>query len=260
MKKPLMTYVSAVAFAGQFVITHCPFVYAASVSRIERAILEEHFAKAEQSANEVVLSRGSTAEEKAQALYYRGIAQLNLGEYKVARSSFEKILKKYPKSRWAVKSHLGIIDSFYKEKKYMRALEEAQSCASSLSDPDAKGLLNLKMARIYFRLLKFGEAKKYLQETIHTCSNPLIVSKARQLLEEKRYFTVQVGAFWDRRRAERLMKELQSKGEYAYIVEAKDPHNKVFYRVRVGEFIELKDAKELKAKLANEGYPTHIYP
>ena len=46
MKNHLVTDVLVMIAIGQFVITNCPSVYAASVSRIERAILEEHFAEA----------------------------------------------------------------------------------------------------------------------------------------------------------------------------------------------------------------------
>ncbi|MBF0485563.1 MAG: SPOR domain-containing protein, partial [Candidatus Omnitrophica bacterium] len=83
---------------------------------------------------------------------------------------------------------------------------------------------------------------------------------AKQLLEEKQYFTVQVGAFADKGRAEKLVAELIARKEYAYIVETKASDTRSYYRVRVGQLSTLKDAQALETKLAGLGYPTLIYP
>jgi cell division septation protein DedD len=83
---------------------------------------------------------------------------------------------------------------------------------------------------------------------------------AKQLLEEKQFFTVQVGAFLDRDRALSLVDDLRLKGQYGYIVETQDKKGNTFYRVRIGEVASLDAAKKLKEKLSTLGYPALIYP
>ncbi len=83
---------------------------------------------------------------------------------------------------------------------------------------------------------------------------------AKQFLNEKQYFAVQVGAFIERNRAEKLITELQEKGEYAYIVETIDQQKRKFYRVRVGQIALMDEAQKLKLKLSEAGYPSEIYP
>ena len=109
-------------------------------------------------------------------------------------------------------------------------------------------------------IVLFFFIKEYLNKILDKFPNSLEYLIAQQLLEEKQFFAVQVGAFLDQKRAEQLTVQLKEKDEYAYIIETLDRQNKKFYRVRVGQMARLSDAEELKDKLAKEGYPTQIYP
>ena len=100
----------------------------------------------------------------------------------------------------------------------------------------------------------------YLSKILQQFPNSVEAQTAKQLLEEKQYFAVQVGAFRERARAEQLVSELKQKEEYAYIVETIDQQNATFYRVRVGQLAILNEAQKLHTKLAKFGYPTQIYP
>ena len=82
---------------------------------------------------------------------------------------------------------------------------------------------------------------------------------AQNLLEEKEFFTVQVGSFLDDNKAIQLVEDLKAKGQYVYMVETTS-QGKKFYRVRVGQMTSLSDAQTLEAKLVQSGYPTLIYP
>ena len=83
---------------------------------------------------------------------------------------------------------------------------------------------------------------------------------AKQLLEEKQYFAVQVGSFLDKARALALIDDLKGSGQYAYVVETNAPDGHTFYRVRVGQMSSLNDAEDLKKRLDKLGYSTLIYP
>ena len=109
-------------------------------------------------------------------------------------------------------------------------------------------------------LARWGKAREFLQKILTEYPESFESRVARQLLDEKQYFTVQVGAFLEKERAEKLVSDLIKRQEYAYTIETKTADGKLFYRVRVGHMTALKDAQELEVKLSGFGYPTRIYP
>lgn len=69
-------------------------------------------------------------------------------------------------------------------------------------------------------------------------------------------YTVQLGAFTSRDKAERLLKALGVEGRAkAYISEARIS-GRLFYRVRAGDFATRAEAKRVAESLAYEGYET----
>ena len=146
------------------------------------------------------------------------------------------------------------------DNQYKRAHEIIDELLKSAQDSEFASLVYLKAARVNLRLTHWDKAYKYLKKIISDFPDSLEAHTAQQLLDEEQYFAVQVGSFIEQARAEQLMNELQSKREYAYIVETKDREDRKFYRVRVGQLSALNQAQQLKIKLAKEGYPAQIYP
>ena len=125
---------------------------------------------------------------------------------------------------------------------------------------EIESLVYLKLARANLKLSRWEEAQKYLKKIIKDFPQSPESHLAKQLLEEKQYFTVQVGAFLDRDKAETLTVDLKDKGEYAYIIETMDSSGRQFYRVRVGQLAVLDEANKLSQKLSSLGYPAQVYP
>lgn len=71
--------------------------------------------------------------------------------------------------------------------------------------------------------------------------------------ETGKLFKVQVGAFSEKDNAERLAKELKSKGYNVYIYQDK------LYKVQVGAFAKRENAEKLGEELRAKGYNTFIY-
>ena len=71
--------------------------------------------------------------------------------------------------------------------------------------------------------------------------------------EEEIRYSVQVGAFRNRRYAENLLQELQEM-EFPARIEMGNG----FYRVRVGDYATLNDAVVMEQRLKRAGYPTVI--
>ena len=143
---------------------------------------------------------------------------------------------------------------------YDQALQEATSVIAKRPDSEMMSLFYLKAARANLKLARWAKAREFLQKIMQEYPESFESRVARQLLDEKQYFTVQVGSFVEKARAEKLVQELIERKQYAYIIEIKSPDGKTMYRVRVGQLTALKDARELESKLSGLGYPTLIYP
>lgn len=72
-----------------------------------------------------------------------------------------------------------------------------------------------------------------------------------QELQRPEYYQVQVGTYRTRMPAERLERELQSRGFPAFIV-----YDDGLYKVRVGAFLNMEYAVQMEQRLRNLGYPT----
>ena len=248
------------SFAAIAIFFACfPAASFADVADIEVAILKKDYARAEALARDL-LSQKQTKSLTQQAYYYLGLSQLKQGRYPDARDSFLKIDTGGSDAELREKVRLGIFDSYYLEENYEQAHDILKPLLRGGGGSASASLIYLKMARANLKLARWSEAHDYLEKIVRSFPNSLEAPVARQLLEEKQYFAVQVGAFVERPRAEALVMELKQKREYAYIVETLDQNAQKFYRVRVGQLTMLKEAQNLKTHLGQLGYPAQIYP
>lgn len=234
-------------------------VFAATMADLHAAILEEDYRKA-RDISQALQSGKLSADENAEARYYFGISCLRLGEYVRAQETFDKLVSERLSAELYDKAAVGQIDALSLQGFYANALKKANGLISRRKDSDMLGMFYLKAARANLKLARWTKAQELLRKVIEVAPGSFESGAATQLLEEKQYFTVQVGSFADKARARRLVEELGRRNEYAYMVETKGAGGKPMYRVRVGQLSTLNDARELEAKLSGLGYPTLIYP
>ena len=241
----------------------CPLIIAlpvhASISDIEAAIMDKNYEQARALSSQE-LKTSLDPKERIQAEYYLGLSQLRLGQYSQARSAFQIVMSATDSSDLYDRAAIGMIEALYVSGFYKEALQEGQKLLKKSPHSSFMSIIYLKMARTYLKLTHWGLAKEYLHKIINEFPQSLEASAARNLMEEKEYFAVQVGSFLDRDKAQNLLEQLKAKGQYVYIVETIANDEKKFYRVRVGQITSLSDAQTLEAKLAQLGYPTLIYP
>ena len=228
------------------------------IQDVEVALMEKRFDDARHLAYNFI-SQTQDKTLKAQAQYYLGVAQLKLGSYAYARKVFKDLIFSHPSKALEEKATIGLIDGLYLDEQYKEALTQSESLLSKSTHSDYLSLIYLKTARANLKLAKWQKAKGMLERIAREFPNSPEAVSAEQLLNEKQFFTVQVGSYKDEKAAQKLIEELKAKGEYAYIVEASKEGQKV-YRVRVGQLAALNDAKALESKLSGLGYPTLIYP
>jgi tetratricopeptide (TPR) repeat protein len=238
----------------------CPAVMAeVSISDVETAIVREDYKKAEQLARQFI-GQDSRKPKSDEAQYYLGLSLLRQEKFQDARNIFEQLLRYRPSQVLKDKTRLGIVDSYFMSEQYEEALRETQELFQDSPKSEFKSLILLKLARANLKLAQWDQARDHLKKIVSQYPDSIESSLARQLLEEKQYFAVQVGAFLNRDWAEKLVGELKQKNQYAYIVETVDSSGRQFYRVRVGQVSLLNDAKNLRSELSGLGYQATIYP
>ena len=223
-----------------------------SLKDIETAIIKQEYEQAKQLALQL-LSGELTDDQENETRYYIGLCDLRLGQYDQARETFIELTKKSINDTLRDKAYLGIFDAYYIGEQYDQAHKIIQRLLKISPRSEFLSLIYLKCARVNLKLTMWNEARASLNKITNQFPDSLEAHVAKQLLNEKQYFAVQVGAFIERKRAERLSNELQQKGEYAYIVETVDQQNRGFYRVRVGQLALLDEAQKLKSKLSKAG-------
>lgn len=231
----------------------------ASTADIETALMNKDYQKVKELSSEV-LKNTAVVKDRIQAKYYLGLGQLRTGQYVEARSSFQIVMSAADSRELYDRAALGMIEALFLPGLYQDALKSSKQLLRKSPQSSFLSLIYLKTARIHLKLTQWGKAKEYLQKILKEFPQSLEAPVAQRLLEEKEYFTVQVGSFLEKERADRLVDDLKTQGQYAYIVETVNLDGKKFYRVRVGQKAALLDAQSLEANLSRLGYPTLIFP
>ncbi|MCA9406502.1 MAG: SPOR domain-containing protein [Candidatus Omnitrophica bacterium] len=230
-----------------------------TLDSIETAIISEDYEQAKVLAKGV-LKQAPDDKTRQEVQYYIGLSAVRLGSYLEARQIFQDLSREKTPQNLQDKVLLGLFDSYYMNEEYEEALKVINRLLKQSPKSEFLSLIYLKAARSNLKLAQWEQAKDYLKRITTRFPNSFEYHVARQLLEEKQYFTVQVGAFLDREHAEKLLKKLKQKNEYGYIVETTDRQDRKFYRVRVGELASISDANRLKDHLSSNGFPAQVYP
>ena len=239
--------------AGSSLLAH------AALPDIEAAVMNKDYAQAKDLTLRIIKNSKNPA-ERTEAQYYYGLVELRLGQYADARSAFQRVMDAHPSQDIYDKAALSLTEGFYMDGLYAEALDTAKQLLKKSPHSSFLSLIYFKIAGADLKLMRWEEAHEFLNKIVKDFPQSPEAPVAKQLLEEKQYFAVQVGSFLDKGRAITLIDDLKAGGQYAYVVETTAADGQKFYRVRVGQMSSLKDAEDLEKRLAQLGYPTMIYP
>ncbi len=76
----------------------------------------------------------------------------------------------------------------------------------------------------------------------------------------QKVYALQVGAFQDPKKAERLKKDLGAKGYTVSITTVSSKSGKTFSRVRLGPYVTKKEAEEIQSNLKGQGMEGVVFP
>jgi tetratricopeptide (TPR) repeat protein len=232
----------------------------ASMADIERAIVMRQYEKVQMLSEQALQLNNLDRDMRLRIMYYLALSQIHRHDYKDARDVFQQVIDAAPDNQIYDQAYLGLFDAYYRDEYYEPAKLTIERMFRLRPESAFLSIMHLKAARVNLKLANWTQAKGHLMTIRSDFPNSFEADTARQLLEEKHYFSVQIGAFLERERAQSLVNELQNKDEYAYIIETRDRHDRRFFRVRVGQLTRIKEAQRLKNKLSRHGYPTQIVP
>lgn len=199
--------------------------------------------------------------------YWVGSMLLTQKKYDTARKEFEKVLENYPQSNYLDWAQAGIGNSYLKEGNYSLALTEYQKVIEDYPKSDILNLVYFNLGECYEKEGKEKEALEVYQKLIAECPDSLEaigVQKRINALQKKFVpvegsYSVQVGAFSEKVRADGLAQRLRDKGYDAYIMTI-TIEGRRFHRVRVGRLATEAEAQELARKLKEEeNLPARIF-
>jgi len=231
----------------------------AAMTDVEAAIMNKDYSQARELASDIIKNSNDAA-QRTEAQYYYGLAQLRLGQYADARSAFQSVMDTHPSQDTYDKAALSLTEGFYMDGLYSDALDASNQLYKKSPHSSFLSLIYFKIAGADLKLMRWEDAHLFLNKIISEFPQSPEAPIAKQLLDEKQYFAVQVGSFLDKGRALTLIDDLKGTGQYAYVIETAGPDGQTYYRVRVGQMSSLNDAEDLKKRLDKLGYPTLIYP
>ena len=192
------------------------------------------------------------------SLYFLGLVSLKRGDYKKARIYLNKLTNHYPHSQLYPSGLLKLADSYFLEKEYQTAQELYKDIQKKYPSFNKMPSVLLRLAQIASRQGKWTDKKNYLEVLKNKYSGSSEMKFVKALENYGDFFTIQVGAFSDKKNARALHYEL-AKRYKGYLVEDKKGSYPL-YKVRVGKYKKRFEVEKISRKLLNEGYPARIYP
>lgn len=213
---------------------------------------------------EKLMAKSTHSKGDDELYYILGMGYLKEGNLLRASDIFEIILKEFKESSFKEEAILSLGDSYLLRGDF----EKAQAYYEDLIKTNPRTRL---LAQVYFRLSQagfkkgdIGQGKEYLgklkrdfplsPESRMEADLPVFQDGVSEI-----YYTVQVGSFSNSRNAKNLAQALTKKGYAAYIQEVNSSGG-TSYKVRVGKSRFRQEALDLESKLAQEGYPTKVFP
>ncbi len=197
--------------------------------------------------------------EKDKALFIIAEAYAKSGDFKRARSYYRTVYRKYPASSYASRAVLRIADSYFLEDNYEKAEKIYRYFVDNYPNSAFYPLGLLKLAYTERKLGKWDEVTDCADKLTRQFRGSFEAKQAKKLANAYRFFTVQVGAFVERKNALALVRKLQVDKFESYIVKD-NSRGRVIYKVRVGKLKQRKEAVGLFNKLLSRNYPAQIYP
>jgi len=196
--------------------------------------------------------------ETDKTLYFLGLAYIKNGSYSKARIFLRKLVRRFPRSRLYSRGLVKLADTYFLQKDYENAAELYKEIKIRNSRSNNMPLVLLRLTQIASHQgdwEKKNEYIQYMKEKYPVC----LEMKFIKILEGYGdFFTIQIGAFNEKKNAFCLCDDLSKK--YKTYIEKEQRDSRIIYKVRAGKWKNRYEAQKIAAQLLDEGYPARICP
>ncbi|MBU2103015.1 MAG: SPOR domain-containing protein [Candidatus Omnitrophota bacterium] len=207
---------------------------------------------------EEALLKARAARQNDEALYFLGLVYIKMENYPQAREYLTKLTQHYSSSRFFEQGLLRLADTYYLEGDAARARLMYEDIEKKRVDFTYMPTVYLRLSQIAAQEGRWDDNKKYAAIIRDKYPVSPEAQRAMALENNDNFFSVQVGAFSQKKNALELAGEL----EKTYTVTVIEDKNAALtlYKVRVGKFSDRQKAEQMRFKLTRQGYPARIYP
>lgn len=250
-------------FIALFLLMLTLNAYCLDLDRAKIYLLKGDY-KAAIAEGEKILAKSGRAKDGDELYYVLGMSYLKDGNFLRASDIFEIILREFKDSNFKEEAKLGLADTYLLRQDFSKAQQYYEELIKNNPHTRLKAQIYFRLSQIGFKTGDTRLGEEYLDKLKRDFPlNPESRGDAdlSALTQNKNdiYYTVQVGSFSNIMNAKNLVQILIKKGYAAYIEEIKSS-GQLSYRVRVGKLQTRQEALDLERKLAEEGYPTKIFP
>ncbi|MCQ9206138.1 MAG: SPOR domain-containing protein [Omnitrophica bacterium] len=197
--------------------------------------------------------------ENDESLYFLGLAYIKIENYPRAKLYLRKLVRRFPDSKYYDHAMARLADTYFLKQEYKEAEILYKEIVKRTYNPDNMPLILLRLAQISSRQGKWEKKRKYLQVIKDKFPQSSEMKFVKILEGYGDFFTIQVGAFSEKKNALGLAKELKRKKYKVYVVRDTKGIYPI-YKVRVEKFRDRNSAQNVSVKLRRQGYPARIYP
>jgi Uncharacterized protein conserved in bacteria len=259
----------------------------AKLASVERLFLEGNYESVIKDSTAYIRSGVS---QKDEFYYLKGLSELKTNRFDNARSSFNTIIIKYPRSKKLFDAYLGLGDSHLIEGDAGKALGVYNMIVAKFPADTNISIVHTRMASCYAKMGLRDKAAYYTDMAarrsplgFETKAGPVTIVSAPGLAKTSTAakqtvrisgsgvsferssvselasgkISIQVGSFKSKRNADKLARKLAAAG-YPSFVSIPVSSDDKFYRVKVGKFSSKEEAAKDVTRLQGDGYRTSI--
>ena len=228
----------------------CSPVYSFSLKDAQKDYVQGNYEEA--------IRKAQSLKHDDETLYFLGLTYTKIGDYSKAQNYLNKLIKLFPNSYLHSQSLVKLADTYFLQKDYPHARDLYLEIVKKYPNLNNMPVVYLRLAQIASRQGDWGNKRKYLNIIKNKYPKSAEMKFVKILDDYGDFFTIQVGAFSQRKNALALSEEL--KQDYKCYIVDDSKGNYSVYKVRVGRFKDRYEVEKVANQLMNEGYPVRIFP
>jgi tetratricopeptide (TPR) repeat protein len=171
------------------------------------------------------------------------------------------VINKYPQSRYADVSYLEIAKINVARKNFRTAIANLDALVKRYPETEYRDEIMFWRGVSYISVEETEEGEVILSELQKTFPKSVWSERAANITTtkdiEKEYYAIQLGSYRNKSNAETYAATLREKGLNVRVVEA-TVKGQTYYRVWIGQFLTLEQAKEYMLKLDSLGLKGNV--